>query len=186
MLCSNVQQEIRARGDILNYHKIVNGQDTYPFRVDRNGILYATGANISGRINATSGNFSDRVTIGGTSVTGQKLRELYSFATGGNGISITQIAARQGSIAGWTITDGSLKTNDGETYLSSNGICYGKKGIGTVVISDYLNSLENRSYCGVMMLNYYEPNFSQIFLYTRNGRLYYKDIMNNKVYLCGQ
>lgn len=139
-----------ARGDILNYHKVVNGQDTYPFRVDRNGILYATGANISGRINATSGNFSDRVTIGGTSVTGQKLRELYNFATGGDGISIIQIEAEKGSLGNWKISENGLTSPDGSIYIGENWINI-KDSLNQTSISLYLKDISTPPYASNYM-----------------------------------
>lgn len=74
-----------------------------PFRVDKNGNLYATNATVSGVITATSGNFSDSVTIGGTTMTAGELRNLYNYATGGSGTPITQINATIGEISGLKI-----------------------------------------------------------------------------------
>lgn len=63
-----------------------------------------------GDLYATSGNFSDSVTIGGTEITAGKLKDLYDYATGGNGngATITQINANNGHIGGWDIDSETL------------------------------------------------------------------------------
>lgn len=83
-----------------------------PFRVDKNGNLYATSATITGKITATSGNFSNDVTIGGTSITAGKLRQLYRAAREGyddaDSLQIKRIDATSGSIGDWSINESSL------------------------------------------------------------------------------
>ena len=91
------------------------------FYVEHNGHLHATGATIQGTITATSGSFSDSVTIGGTTVTAGYLRDLYNYAVNGetvSGTTIQQIDATKGKIGGWTITDQVLK-NTGYEYEST-------------------------------------------------------------------
>jgi hypothetical protein len=88
------------------------------FRVTGDGILYATGAKIdgdasfTGTINATLGNFSDSITIGGSTITGGSLRQLYSYATTGSGTTINYIDAIGGSIGGFKIGNGTGFSND--------------------------------------------------------------------------
>lgn len=98
------------------------------FGVDTEGKLYATGANISGTITATEGNFSDSVTIGGTTVTAGYLKDLYNYAIGGTGTTITQVEAKKGSIGGWKIAQNYLcgEGNDGgwKIYLYPDGRNY--------------------------------------------------------------
>lgn len=93
-----------------------------PFRVDKNGNLFATNATIEGKITATSGNFSDNVTIGGTTVTAGYLKALYNYAVGGTGTAIKQIEASKGTIGGWTINDYVLRTAN--SYINTNGTFY--------------------------------------------------------------
>ena len=68
---------------------------------------------ITGTINATNGNFSDSVTIGGTSINGYNLRRLYSYATTGSGTQINYVNATGGSVGGWKIDSESLYYDDG-------------------------------------------------------------------------
>ena len=86
-------------------HNVAWGSENTPFYVTPGGILHATGAVIegsgtfSGKITATSGNFSDTVTIGGTSVNGAALRKFYATSTGGtkyDGYGVKYIEAETG------------------------------------------------------------------------------------------
>lgn len=79
------------------------GDSSKYFRVSADGTVHASNADISGVINATTGSFSDSVTIGGTEITAGALKDLYSYATGGTGTPITQINATIGEISGLKI-----------------------------------------------------------------------------------
>lgn len=91
------------------------GSTESPFYVRSDGYLHATNANITGKITATSGDFSDDVTIGGTSLTAEKIRKMYNAAVTGASAAtyIKYLGAIGGTVGGWNITD------DG--YLSSAG-----------------------------------------------------------------
>lgn len=112
------------------------------FRVTAGGHLYATNADIAGTINANSGNFSDNVTIGGTTITAGYLKELYNYATGGTGTPITQINAKKGKIGAWSIEGEVLRGVEQAEYdqnvveLSPNGLGFATElGEGVAYIS---------------------------------------------------
>lgn len=123
-----------ARKTITNDNN--ENEDTIPFRVTKDGKLYATGVEIDGKINATSGNFSDAVTIGGTTLTASTLRNFYYNASGGSGTQVKKINANNGDIGGWTIGDTSLKKgtigNDGSIHLYTS---YSGNSIGIAGVS---------------------------------------------------
>lgn len=104
------------------------------FAVDNTGKLYANQAKISGEITATSGSFSDSVTIGETKVTAGYLSNLYNYATGGTGTgtAITQIDASMGHIGGFDIDETSIRNNrpafTNNTGANKNGIYITKSG----------------------------------------------------------
>ena len=108
-----------SQSDVL---VIQNGADKWPFVLKANGRLTATDAYITGTINATSGSFSNSVTIGGTTITAGDLRKLFRGARGytSDCLDITRITATSGTIGGWSI--------------SSDGI-YGRSTYGNVGIS---------------------------------------------------
>lgn len=89
--------------------------------IDTDGTLYANNAYISGNITATTGNFSDSVTIGGTTITAGALKDLYNYAVGGTGTAIKQIDAEDGSIAGWVINKSGLYSESHNTYIAPDG-----------------------------------------------------------------
>ena len=98
--------------------------NTYPFLVRYDGYLRATNAEITGKITATSGNFSNDVTIGGTSITAGQLRQLYRAASGytdDDTYQIKRIEATGGSVGGWNIFEGGLYANTNQTMISAEG-----------------------------------------------------------------
>lgn len=78
-----------------------NEKTTYPFVVRKDGKLFATEAEIEGKITATSGSFSDSVTIGGTTLTASILAAFYQNASGGSGTSVKYVYSG-GQVSGWT------------------------------------------------------------------------------------
>ena len=103
--------------------------NSYPFLVRYDGFLRATNAEISGKITATSGNFSNDVTIGGTSITAGSLRKLYNAASGQTGsdtIQIKRIEATSGSVGGWTIDSAALYSEGVgyKTFINGQGFIH--------------------------------------------------------------
>lgn len=105
-----------------------NSDGDYTFSVSTDGVLSASDAYISGTITAKYGNFSDSVTIGGTTITAGKLKDLYNYAIGGNGngTTIQQIGATSGSInfaPYFTVSDrgAAQMSNDGGGFLTLGG-----------------------------------------------------------------
>lgn len=97
------------------------------FSVSKNGYLRAKNADIEGKITASSGHFSDSITIGDdenkSTLTAKKLQSLFNSATGGGkgDTYITNIYAGGGSVGGWNINKNSLSKNldGGEVEISS-------------------------------------------------------------------
>jgi hypothetical protein len=96
------------------------------FGLTKSGKIYATDATIEGKIIATEGHFSDKVTIGDdedkTTLTAKKLQSLFNSATGGGkgDTYITNIYAGGGSVGGWGIGGDSLYSSDGSIVLDSD------------------------------------------------------------------
>lgn len=99
---------------------------TAKFRVNHAGVLYATGANISGNITATSG------TIGGCSISNGKLivpsanisgtlnaSQIAANAITSDKISVSQLSAISANLG--TITGGSINIGSGKFIVDSNG-----------------------------------------------------------------
>ena len=94
------------------------------FYITYGGDLYASNADITGVITATSGNFSDNVTIGGTKVTAGYLKNLYNYAVGGTGTPIKQINAEKGAIGNWHIGSVEVITGGSTGNISLDGALY--------------------------------------------------------------
>lgn len=99
---------------------------TAKFRVNHAGVLYATGANISGNITATSG------TIGGCSISNGKLivpsanisgtlnaSQIAANAITSDKISVSQLSAISSNLG--SITGGSINIGNGKFIVDSNG-----------------------------------------------------------------
>lgn len=99
---------------------------TVKFRVNHAGVLYATGANISGNITATSG------TIGGCSISNGKLivpsanisgtlnaNQIAANAITSDKINVSQLSAISANLG--NITGGSINIGSGKFIVNSNG-----------------------------------------------------------------
>lgn len=105
----------------------INGINSAPFRVTQAGYLYASNANISGTITATSG------TIGGCSITNGVLQiananigslAVSKITAGSNdkAVSFSDLTATGGKIGGWTLSSTALYTSSNTNYLGTTGI----------------------------------------------------------------
>lgn len=105
----------------------INGINSAPFRVTQAGYLYASNANISGAITATSG------TIGGCSITEGVLQiananigslAVSKITAGSNNkaVSFSDLTATGGKIGGWTLSSTALYTSSNTNYLGTTGI----------------------------------------------------------------
>ena len=95
------------------------------FYVSKEGKLYSANANIAGTITATSGNFANGVTIGGSSITAGDLRKLYRAARLGyndsDSLQILRIDATSGKVGNWNITSAHLycSSSTSQIFLDS-------------------------------------------------------------------
>ena len=132
-----------------------------PFRVTHEGKIEATKANITGTINAKSGNFSDSVTIGGTSITAGYLKNLYNAARNGASASsyIRYLGAIGGSIGGWNISPSGLTSPDESIYIGENQMKV-KDSSNQASISLFLKNLSSPPYA---------PDYMPVISFTDNG-----------------
>jgi hypothetical protein len=161
-------------------------EDKRSFSVSKNGYLYARNAEIEGKITASEGDFSDKVTIGGTSVTAEKLRKLFSSATGGGkgDTYITNIYAGGGSVGGWNIGGQTLTSSaagSGVITLDSTNLQVEVKNVG--MSSTYKVALAtNGNNPGLKFTH----NTKDAYLYARHDgekwNLYFDDLtLTNKI-----
>lgn len=158
------------------------------FYVTYAGYLYARNANITGTITASSGNFSNDVTIGGTAITAGHLRKLYRAAREGyndaDSLQIKRIDANTGVICDWTISStyltSPLKQHPwapsgyyGQVRLSANKVEYGVT-TGSSIASNkwsgtywsYIVDVSNNNASDRRLkkdINCYTENYEQLF-----------------------
>jgi hypothetical protein len=100
--------------------------------IDSTGLLTATGATITGTINAQSGFFG--IGSNGWSISTTGLVSTNSATIVGGAISGTSITTNSGTIAGWSLTTDSLTNVGADTFLFSNpgsdGVAYSTIGRG--------------------------------------------------------
>jgi hypothetical protein len=100
--------------------------------IDASGLLTATGATITGTINATAGYFG--TASNGFSINSTGLVGVGSGLISGGAISGTSITTNSGTIAGWILASGSLSNAAADTFLYSNpgtdGLAYSTVGRG--------------------------------------------------------
>jgi hypothetical protein len=100
--------------------------------IDASGLLTATGATITGTINATAGYFG--TSSNGFSINSTGLVGVGSGLISGGAISGTSITTNSGTIAGWILASGSFSNAAADTFLYSNpgtdGLAYSTVGRG--------------------------------------------------------
>lgn len=145
----------------IRTHNAANGAGTRTFSVSKTGVLYATGADISGKITATSGKIGDWTigsaiyySNGGYTLTATTANTAYIGVDGLNfynsdsayfrvtrdtgqltaaGADISgKITATSGVIGGFTINSSSLFNGCDSITSTTNGVYIGTNGIRTV------------------------------------------------------
>jgi hypothetical protein len=100
--------------------------------IDSSGLLTATGATITGAINATSGYFG--TVSNGFSISSTGLVGVGSGTIVGGVISGTSITTNVGTIAGWTLSSTAFTNSGADTFLYANpgsdGLAYSTIGRG--------------------------------------------------------
>lgn len=105
--------------------KTYNSNGDTTFKITKEGVMHAAGAVISGAITASSGNFANGVTIGGSSITAGDLRKLYRAARLGyndsDSLQILRIDATSGKVGNWNITSAHLycSSDTSQVFLDS-------------------------------------------------------------------
>lgn len=141
-----INNNIGGSGSVYNTWVIITGSN---FGVTSDGVLYATGANISGTITATDGN------IGGWTI-GTDSLHYSTYALGASnsvylcpgGSSTSATIGGSNNISGWTITSGSTfgVTNTGAMYSTSGkigGMTIDSGGIFTGTPRDATNGVND-------------------------------------------
>lgn len=126
-----------------DYPLRVYGSEDKQFRVNWDGGMYATGAEIKGTVNATSGSFNGTITaidgkiggwvIGSTTLTGGAvelnsggsitIKDVNTFHVNSDG----KLTCNSATIGGWNVTSSTGGFSNGNTYVSSAGIGYNSK-----------------------------------------------------------